>query len=227
MNIAFAGASGCGKTTLVNHLVALYGGVVNPNGSRSMARTMGFESPYDVDRASLKAYQRCFEEGIRPLNETATKTREQNAAQTAMDVFAAGHHDGFTVRALFQKRLRAAKIEWERSQKTGFISDRTTLDDLVYTLLHARETVSEENIKEAVDHLEVYDIIFYCPIECGQWLDGDTNRMDDVNYHLVYDATLRGLLWRYDVPYIQIEDRHLSARKGFVQDAVAAWRSQQ
>lgn len=53
--IAFAGASGTGKTTLMNAINETLKLPVNPVGSRSVAKDMGFSSPYDVDKAGKRA----------------------------------------------------------------------------------------------------------------------------------------------------------------------------
>jgi len=56
MRIAFCGASGTGKTTLMTWLkqeLPTY--EINPVGSRSVAQDMGFNNPYDVDAAGLRA----------------------------------------------------------------------------------------------------------------------------------------------------------------------------
>lgn len=52
--IALCGASGTGKTTLARWVADTYGLPLNPVGSRSVAAAMGFESPYDVDRAGKR-----------------------------------------------------------------------------------------------------------------------------------------------------------------------------
>lgn len=52
--IAFTGSSGTGKTTLATNLAAHLKIPLNPIGSRSVAESMGFASPYDVDKAGLR-----------------------------------------------------------------------------------------------------------------------------------------------------------------------------
>ena len=54
MRIAFCGASGTGKTTLVDPLMKTLGLEKNPIGSRSVAADMGFANPYDVDAAGRR-----------------------------------------------------------------------------------------------------------------------------------------------------------------------------
>lgn len=52
--IGFSGASGTGKSTLMNFVADKLGLPTNPVGSRSVARDMGFDSPYDVDKAGKR-----------------------------------------------------------------------------------------------------------------------------------------------------------------------------
>jgi len=54
--IAFAGASGTGKTTLLKHFSEALNLPINPIGSRSVAAELGFASPYDVDKAGQRAH---------------------------------------------------------------------------------------------------------------------------------------------------------------------------
>jgi hypothetical protein len=50
VRIAIAGASGTGKTYLAKFISDRYNLPICPVGSRSVAKAMGFESPYDVDK---------------------------------------------------------------------------------------------------------------------------------------------------------------------------------
>ena len=54
--IAFAGASGTGKTTLVTHFSNALNLPINPVGARFVAAELGFSSPYDVDKAGQRAH---------------------------------------------------------------------------------------------------------------------------------------------------------------------------
>lgn len=55
MRVAFCGASGTGKSTLAEFVAKTYGFPMNPVGSRSVSKAMGFENPYDVDKAGKRA----------------------------------------------------------------------------------------------------------------------------------------------------------------------------
>jgi hypothetical protein len=69
LRVAFLGSSGTGKTRLAMWISRTYGLVINPVGSRSVSRDMGFDNPYDVDDAGkreefqqrLFASKRCWE----------------------------------------------------------------------------------------------------------------------------------------------------------------------
>lgn len=54
MRIAFLGASGTGKSTLTQWISKEYSLDTNPIGSRSVAKMMGFDNPYDVDAAGKR-----------------------------------------------------------------------------------------------------------------------------------------------------------------------------
>lgn len=64
MRIAIAGASGTGKTTLAKAIAERYSLPINPVGARSVALSMGFDNPYDVDQAGRRVefQRRLFEE---------------------------------------------------------------------------------------------------------------------------------------------------------------------
>lgn len=54
MRVAFCGASGTGKSTLAAWVAETYGLPINPVGSRSVAKMMGYDNPYDVDKAGRR-----------------------------------------------------------------------------------------------------------------------------------------------------------------------------
>lgn len=152
MRIAFAGASGTGKSTLAEAVAERYGLPMNPVGSRSVAREMGFENPYDVDAAGR--------------------------------------------RAEFQNRLMASKIEWEVAHgETGFVTDRTTFDNLAYLAMHDYDALTADMISVATLHaLTAYDRVFVCPVASFQKLGDDPVRIKSRGYHLAYEAMLLGFM---------------------------------
>jgi hypothetical protein len=171
VRLAFCGASGTGKTTLANWVSKKWGLPSNPVGSRSVSKAMGFDSPYDVDKAGK--------------------------------------------RAKFQRRLVTEKRAWEDGQKS-FVTDRTTLDNLVYTMFHDIHTIDEELLQAVIAGLKRYTHIVFCPVDVFCNPDGDPNRVSDMTYHLLYDTTIKALLDKYrpsEVPLTQIYAMGLRGRK--------------
>lgn len=176
--IAFCGASGTGKTTLTLWLSEAFGLPTNPVGSRTVAREMGYENPYDVDRAGL--------------------------------------------RAEFQNRLQAAKIRWE-DRTREFVTDRTTLDELVYTTMHAVTAVDAVYLSRAVTHLARYDLVVYCPVRAFHEVADDPCRVPDRTYHEVFDVVLEGMLTRWvdAARLLRLDDPSLDARRTALARAVS------
>lgn len=151
LRVAFCGASGTGKTTLASFIAEEWGLPINPVGSRSVAKTMGFDSPYDVDKAGK--------------------------------------------RADFQRRLATEKVAWEAGHES-FVSDRTTLDNLAYTVLHDVRSIDAELVEVITAGLQRYTHIIYCPVDVFCNPGDDAARVKDLTYHKLFDAALVGLLMR-------------------------------
>ena len=169
LRVAMAGCSGTGKTTLMNFVAETFKLEINPIGSRSVARAMGFENPFDVDKAGR--------------------------------------------RADFQRRLLAEKIYWEQS-RDSFVTDRTVLDNLVYTMLHDVDSIDGEQLASAKQAVQRYTHVIVCPMLAFFSLDDDAARKKSLPYHELYEAALRGLLQRYVDPekvevmeWSRLEDR--------------------
>ena len=129
LTVAFIGASATGKSTLARFVSETYchAGVplpINPIGSRSVAKEMGFVGPdpvtgelvgrpYDVDRACGYCYARAPSDrfGFASTRETFTHA-EYALMCKPQEITFCGHVDR-TVRPLFQQRLAEAKIVWE------------------------------------------------------------------------------------------------------------------
>jgi hypothetical protein len=187
VRIALIGASGTGKTTLATHISTTFGIPMNPHGSRSTAAAMGFGSPYDVDRASKQAYKAALMEGYDP----------KSAAQISMIDWAT-YGRGGTVRPLFQTGLQKTKIEWERAN-LPFVTDRTTIDDLCYALLHCVEVVNYEFLEAARAHMAIYDLVVYCPAYAFINLGDDPARLSSRAYHTTFDIMLSGFMHSWDI----------------------------
>ena len=233
MRVGFIGASGTGKSTLVRFLQSKYPGVpVNPVGSRSVAKAMGFVhpegspqagegNPYAVDRASVSTYERnlailgnlnpvdhpaAFPPGTTCVEAMAIVARD--AAVEAMFAWENVAVRGPTCRPIFQVRLQFEKIRWEESHD-AFFTDRTPLDDLAYAILHCREVVDDAFIDRAFTAMARYDAIFYCPVATFCNLDGDASRVADRAYHRVHDALLAGLIRQYEDTQCGLDGRML------------------
>lgn len=177
LRIGVSGSSGTGKTTLARYISDTFGLPLNPIGSRSTALEMGFESPYDVDRAGR---------------------REE-----------------------FQRRLQSSKIAWETSHES-FVTDRTTLDELVYTTFHDVKTATSASYYDAaIGHMRRYDIVFYCPVDSFINLDGDPKRLDDLRYQRNFDRCLRGHLEALQIPWFyRMRSAKLQHREEQIADAI-------
>lgn len=147
--VAFAGASGTGKSTLAAACAAAFGLPTVPVGARSVAREMGFASPYDADAAGR--------------------------------------------RAELQARLFAAKRDFEATQ-SSFVTDRTHLDNLAYTAMHACEALTPDDVDARLRASLRYDLVFFCSVEQFHDCAGDPARRPELGYHLTYELILSSLL---------------------------------
>jgi hypothetical protein len=204
------GPSGTGKSTLAGFVGEQYDLKLNPVGSRSTAKAMGFVNdkgegdPYAVDRACAETYDLRLSDGDTVV-QAADWARGAWAQENTLK----------TVRPLFQTKLAEAKIVWETEQPK-FVTDRTPLDDLAYALMHCPDVVTPEFRERAYAHMRVYDVIVYCPLRAGQWLGGDPARMPDPMYHWRYDVLLQGLRADSDsvlLDTITFHDGNLETRK--------------
>lgn len=165
MRVAFAGASGTGKTWLAERLAAEHGLPINPVGSRKVAHQMGFQSPYEVDKAGR--------------------------------------------RTEFQRELLRQKIDWEQS-RTSYLSDRTTLDNLAYAILHDVHGVDPGLLSASWRHFHHYTHVVVC-LRCGFHRVGDDPaRIKDPTYHELYELLLLALINRYAGPHTRIRKLYTS-----------------
>ena len=152
---------------------------MNPVGSRSIAKEMGFENPYDCDAAGR--------------------------------------------RVEFQTRLLETKLAWEASREQ-FVTDRTTLDNLLYSMMHGSSGISEHYVNLACRALQRYEFIVYCPTSVFIDLQGDPDRVASMTYHTLYDAALWGLLHKFrppDVRLVTMPFAKLEHRKDFLRSMMA------
>ena len=90
------------------------------------------------------------------------------------------------------------KIAWEAAHES-FVTDRTTLDNLLYTMLHDVNAVDEALLSAVSVGISRYTHVFYCPVAAFCHIGDDTARVKSLAYAYqeVYDAALKGLLERY------------------------------
>lgn len=177
--VAFAGASGTGKTTLALWMEANHALPFNPVGSRSVAKEMGFSSAYDADAVGR--------------------------------------------RAEFQTRLVEGKVAWEASHD-DFVTDRTTFDNLAYSLMHDATCVSEAYFNLARRGLARYEYIVYCPASVFMDCKDDPARQANPTYQILYDAVLWGLLQRFKPPPVRLVTlpfHRLEHRKDFLAELMS------
>lgn len=185
IRLAFAGASGTGKSTLAHYVATKYGIPMNPVGARSVAMAMGFSTVYQVDQAG--------------------KRRE------------------------FQHRLLFEKLAWEEKHD-DFVTDRTTLDNVVYSVLHADgdldAALPRDEFEAAKMAIGRYSTgVVFCPIAAWQALDADPNRKSNPIYHAVYESLLEGLLYHERPLTVMLANTSLDERKHVVDSLITGDRS--
>lgn len=102
-------------------------------------------------------------------------------------------------RAEFQLRLQANKIAWE-TERDAFITDRTPLDELVYTMLHGVASIDEAFLRRVIEHTKRYTHVVYCPVEVFCNVGTDPARLSHMTYQHLFDAALRGALSKWREP---------------------------
>jgi cytidylate kinase len=196
--IAFCGASGTGKTTLATWLAEKLGLPLNPVGSRSVAKSMGFDSPYDVDRADLAVYS-----ALLALEEDSPR---RLAALQAMEHYNKGDEN---CRTPFQEELLKQKVAWELKHLDGFVTDRTTVDNFVYAAMHNPQGLTTEYMEQAAAQLAHYDVIFFTGTAAFHNLADDPHRVGELAYHYAFELFCDGTLvnwlgndWNEKVRYV-------------------------
>jgi hypothetical protein len=96
-------------------------------------------------------------------------------------------------RGPFQHRLVEAKRAWEETHES-FVTDRTTMDNLSYTLLHGVHCIDHTLLRKVREGLARYTHIVYCPFDTFCNTGDDPHRVADPTYQELYDIVLRALL---------------------------------
>jgi hypothetical protein len=193
MRIAFMGAAGTGKSTLAKWLAVELGLPMNPHTVRGTAARLGFDNPYDVDRAGRDAYAYALEtDEASPVDAARFALREFRPGQT-------------TCRMFFQDELLRDKVRWELANPE-FVTDRSAVDVLAYTALHGALDLREDTITHALQAQQRYTDVYACPIDGFVNLDNDPVRNHGMGYHRASEALMRGwcanptrTLWKPDL----------------------------
>ncbi len=96
-------------------------------------------------------------------------------------------------RQAFQLELLRSKVAWEREQES-FVTDRTTLDNLVYFMMHAPEECDDDFHQAVFAAMNRYTHVIYCPVLVFINLDNDGARVADPMYHRLFDSVLLGYM---------------------------------
>jgi hypothetical protein len=124
-------------------------------------------------------------------------------------------------RAEFQTRLVIEKRAWEDAHES-FVVDRTTLDNLAYTMLHDIHCVDDALLEAIVKGAHRYTHIVYCPVESFCNPGGDSARVQNMAYHKLYDVLIEALVDRYvplGVKVVELDDEpSLEGRQSWVRD---------
>lgn len=105
--------------------------------------------------------------------------------------------DGMGLRPEFQRRLMTEKRRWELAHEiTGFVTDRTHVDNLSYSILHdIADTGSDERFWDDAKYCsQQYDFIFFLPIPSWYKPHDDPARKSSRHYQLASESTMWGLL---------------------------------
>lgn len=131
-------------------------------------------------------------------------------------------------RAEFQRRLMASKRAWEDAHPR-FVTDRTTLDNISYTILHDVSAATAEQLRSAVEGTRRYDRVLYFPASVYLRVGGDGARVggkgampeeDARAYQDVFDALLFALLLRHRPDVIVVPVEGIEARRAWAKEAL-------
>ncbi len=109
-------------------------------------------------------------------------------------------------RQALQRAIVHRRIAWQGDNaEGGFVSDRTSFDDLAYSLMH---DVTGQAYQELVDAVllqwrllaPTYHRVILCPLASFWRHGGDPARVDDLAYHKRFETLLLELLQKAGVP---------------------------
>jgi len=97
--------------------------------------------------------------------------------------------DSAGMRPVFQRLLLSKKREWEMA-RASFVTDRTHLDNMVYSAMEMPEIVTDQYLEETTEACSIYTHVFFCPIGSFHDTAGDPDRLPDRDYHKRYEDRL-------------------------------------
>jgi hypothetical protein len=106
------------------------------------------------------------------------------------------------------------KVNWERTTQS-FVTDRTPLDNLTYTIMHDYKAVDAEFLETAIEATARYDMVLYLPVDAYCAPGGDPHRIQDMTYHKLFDVILFGFLERFVHPCVTVWHQDVDTRTAF------------
>jgi hypothetical protein len=120
------------------------------------------------------------------------------------------------------------KFEWEESHlQDGFVTDRTYLDQWIYSVMHEPSMVIPSYLKtmfECSARVD-YSLVIYLPITAFCDVVGDPKRIHSMPYHHRYDELLQSALCLRVIPDARLKVLQLSSL-GVRMEAVKGWIEQ-
>lgn len=86
-------------------------------------------------------------------------------------------------------------------QHIGYVSDRTTIDNMVYFMLRTNHSIDElaDYVQKAMSNVKNYSHVIYLPIEFE--LKDDGFRLTDIKFQLDVDCKLKDIFSFFEIKY--------------------------
>src|SRR5690606_38065829 len=110
----------------------------------------------------------------------------------------------------FQEKCLAAQRDAENRYYSGFVSDRTVVDNAVYWLVW---NYAHADLYSRFEYLVLcyawavqnYDLLVYCPSTIEQQPEDDGFRISTKSYQTEVDFLIKTLLLGWELPFIRVE----------------------
>lgn len=128
---------------------------------------------------------------------------------------------------VMQKEILKRKLSLENENLyNNFVADRSTADNLAYTLRWCSRNISEEEIRDyymkCLDNLRVYDIVFFCPWNSIE-LENDSIRSNILFYQYEISMLIYGIIKSNNIPMHVLETSSLQDRLIEIQDILTLY----